>query len=91
MRGTRITADQPPSVWFDEPGESMEVHTLAEVLIRARARDDFGISKLGIVFQVNNEEERTLVLEDVGQPNQHEARAETIYVPLRRPFILGLE
>src|SRR5262249_18142321 len=42
----RVTADQPPTVWFDLPGESMEVHTLAEVLMRARARDVFGISKL---------------------------------------------
>src|SRR5262249_47818489 len=74
----RVTADQPPTVWFDAPSESMEVHTLAEVLMRARARDDFGLTKVGIVFQVNNEEERTLVLEDVGQPNQHEARAEQV-------------
>jgi hypothetical protein len=56
----------------------MEVHTLAEVLMRARARDDFGLAKLGIVFQVNNEEERTLVLEEAGQPNQREARAEQL-------------
>jgi hypothetical protein len=74
----RVTADQPPSVWFDEPGESMEVHTLAEVLMRARARDDFGISKLGIAFQVNNEEERTLIIQDVNEPNQREARAEQV-------------
>jgi hypothetical protein len=74
----RVTADQAPTVWFDLPGESMEVHTLAEVLMRARARDDFGLTKVGIVFQVNNEEERTLVLEEAGQPNQHEARAEQV-------------
>jgi hypothetical protein len=74
----RVTADQPPTVWFDAPAESMEVHTLAEVLMRAHARDDFGVTKLGIVFQINNEEERTLVLEEPGQPNQHEARAEQV-------------
>ncbi len=74
----RVTADQPPTVSFDLPGESMEVHTLAEVLMRARARDDFGITKVGIVFQVNNEEERTLVLEEVGQSFQREARAEQV-------------
>src|SRR5213079_2327140 len=72
----RVTADQPPSVWFEAPGESLEVHTLAEVLFRARARDDFGLAKVGIVFQVNNEEERTLVLYDVDKPNQREAKAE---------------
>ena len=74
----RVTADQPPSVWFETPSEGLEVHTLAEILILVRARDDFGLSKVGIVFQVNNEEERTLVLEDVKQPNQRDAKAEQI-------------
>jgi hypothetical protein len=74
----RVTADQPPTVWFEAPYESMEVHTLAEVLMRARARDDFGVSKVGIAFQINNEEERTLVLQEVGQPCQREALAEQV-------------
>jgi hypothetical protein len=74
----RVTADQPPAVWFDTPGEALEVHTLAEIVFRARARDDFGLSKVGIVFQVNNEEERTLVLNDVNQPNLREAKAEQL-------------
>jgi hypothetical protein len=74
----RVIADQPPTVRFDEPPENLEVHTLAEVRIRARARDDFGITKIGIVFQVNNEEERTLVLQEVGQPFQREVQAEQV-------------
>lgn len=74
----RVTADQPPTVWCDEPAESVEVHTLAELLVRARARDDFGISKIGIVFQVNNEEERTLVIHDVKEPFQQAALAEQV-------------
>src|SRR5262249_24696462 len=60
------------------PAESMEVHTLAEVLMRARAGDDFGVTKVGIAFQINNEEERTLVLEEVEQPHQREALAEQV-------------
>jgi hypothetical protein len=74
----RVTADQPPTVWFEAPAESMEVHTLAEILMRARARDDFGLTKLGIAFQVNNEEERTLILQEIGQPCQREALAEQV-------------
>jgi hypothetical protein len=74
----RVTVDQPPSVWFDAPGEGLEVHTLAEVVIRARARDDFGLAKIGIVFQVNNEEERTLILRDITEANQREAPAEQL-------------
>jgi hypothetical protein len=74
----RVTADQAPRVWFDLPSESMEVHTLAEILMRARARDDFGVTKVGITFQVNNEEERTLVLQEVGEKCQREALAEQV-------------
>ncbi len=74
----RVTADQPPTVWFDLPAEGTEVHTLAEVLIRARASDDFGISKIGVVFQVNNEDERTLIVHDAKQPFQRTGRAEQL-------------
>jgi hypothetical protein len=74
----RVTADQPPMVWFESPTEGVEVHTLAEVVLRARARDDFGVTRVGIVFQINNEEERTLVLQEVGQPCQREAVAEQV-------------
>ncbi len=74
----RVTADQPPTVWFDSPSESLEVHTLAEVLMRTHAKDDFGVTKIGIAFQINNEEERTLVLQEVGQPHQRDTVAEQI-------------
>jgi hypothetical protein len=74
----RVTPDHPPTVWFDSPSESLEVHTLAEVVMRARARDDFGLIRVGIVFQVNNEEERTLIVQEVGQRCQREALAEQV-------------
>lgn len=60
----RIRKDQPPQVSFDEPREALEVHTLAEVPMKIRVRDDFGLTKAGIVFQINNEEENVLLLED---------------------------
>jgi hypothetical protein len=60
----RVRKDQAPQVSFDEPNEALEVHSLAEVLMRIRVRDDFGLSKAGIVFQANNGEEHTLLLKD---------------------------
>jgi len=60
----RARKDQPPQVLFDEPREALEVHTLAEVMLRIRVRDDFGLTSAGIVFQVNNEEEHTLLSRD---------------------------
>jgi hypothetical protein len=57
----RVRKDQPPHVRFEEPSEALEVHSLAEVLMRIRADDDFGLSKVGILYQVNNGEKQTLV------------------------------
>jgi hypothetical protein len=74
----RVTADQPPTVWFDSPSDGLEVHTLAEVMMRAHAKDDFGVTKIGIAFQINNEEERTLIIQEVGQPHQRETLAEQV-------------
>lgn len=60
----RVRPDQPPEVYFEEPRDSLDVHTLAEVLMRIRVRDDFGLTKAGIVFEVNNEEEYPLLTEE---------------------------
>jgi hypothetical protein len=51
-------------VTFLEPGEALEVHPLAEVLIRVRAEDDFGLVRSGVVFRLNSGEEHTLILKD---------------------------
>lgn len=60
----RARRDEPPQVWFESPADSLEVHTLAEVLMRIRVSDDFGLSRAGIMFEVNNEEEYPLLDED---------------------------
>lgn len=60
----RARHDEPPHVYFESPAEALEVHTLAEVLMRIRASDDFGLARAGVVFEVNNEEEYPLLSED---------------------------
>ena len=60
----RVRYDQPPKIWFEEPSEVLEVHSIAEVLLRVRFRDDFGMSRAGIVFEVNNEQEYFLRQKD---------------------------
>src|SRR4029077_19514006 len=56
---------------------ALEVHTLAEVLMRIRVRDDFGLANAGIVFQVNNEEEHTLLKKDFEAALTEAAQAES--------------
>jgi hypothetical protein len=60
----RARQDEPPQVWFENPPEALEVHTLAEILMRIRASDDFGLARAGVMFEVNNEEEYPLLAED---------------------------
>jgi hypothetical protein len=60
----RVRPDQAPEVYFEEPRDPLDVHTLAEVLMRIRVRDDFGLSKAGIIFEVNNEEEYPLLAQE---------------------------
>ncbi len=60
----RVRQDQPPQVFFESPEDKVEVHTLAELPMRVRVRDDYGIARAGILFQINNEQEVPLVAED---------------------------
>lgn len=60
----RVRQDEAPQVWFESPAEALEVHTLAEVLMRIRVTDDFGLARAGIMFEVNNEEEFPLLVDD---------------------------
>ena len=60
----RVRQDEPPQVWFESPAEALEVHTLAEILMRIRVSDDYGLSRAGIMFEVNNEEEYPLLAQD---------------------------
>ena len=53
-----------PASGSSEPDEALEVHPIAEVLNRIRVADDFGLSKAGIVYRVNDGEEKTLIAKD---------------------------
>jgi len=79
----RARPDEPPQVWFDSPSETIEVHTLAEVLMRIRTSDDFGLSRAGIMFEVNNEEEYPLLAKDFEQAAD-ELRATSQLTPQTR-------
>jgi len=57
----RVREDQTPRVQFEDPPEAWEVNSIAEVPMRIRVNDDFGVSEAGIVFQIDNGEEHGLV------------------------------
>ncbi|HVW00319.1 MAG TPA: DUF4175 family protein [Planctomycetaceae bacterium] len=73
----RVREDQPPLVGFQEPRDAVEVHSLAEILLQIRVSDDYGLAQAGIVFQINNEEEVSLVAQDFATVAQADAEVQT--------------
>src|SRR5262249_41612639 len=71
-----VRDDRAPRVAFDEPGEALEVHPIAEVMNRVRVGDDIGLTKAGIVFRFNNGEEQTLTLKDFTADKEKTGKAQ---------------
>ena len=53
--------DQAPLVHFEDPPEAWEVNPIAEVPLRIRVNDDFGLRKAGIVFQIDGGDEHAFL------------------------------
>jgi hypothetical protein len=65
----QVQPDRKPTVRFLKPQEQIEVTPTTEVHMRVEAGDDFGLSAVGVVFQVGNGDKQTLFLQrDPAQP-----------------------
>lgn len=73
----RVRKDQAPRVHFEDPPEAWEVNPIAEVPMKIRVDDDFGVSKAGIVFQIDNGQQRRLVAKEFVGAESGEQRAES--------------
>jgi hypothetical protein len=65
----RVQPDRKPTVRLVKPREQIEVTPTTEVEMKVEAGDDFGLSKVGIVYQIGSGPKRTLDLKaNPGQP-----------------------
>jgi hypothetical protein len=60
----RVQADRKPELQFMEPAEELVVTATTEVPIQAEAKDDIGLHKMGILFQIGDGPMHTLWEED---------------------------
>jgi hypothetical protein len=68
--------DRKPTVRFVKPKEQIEVTPTSEVHMRVEASDDFGLSAVGIVYQVGKGPRQTLLLHrDPAQPTSLKVEA----------------
>jgi len=71
-----VVPDRKPTVRFLKPKEQIEVTPTTEVHMRVEAADDFGLSAVGIVYQVGSGPKQTLLLRrDPAQPTTLKAEA----------------
>jgi len=71
-----VVPDRKPTVRFLKPKEQIEVTPTTEVHMKIEAGDDFGLSAVGIVYQVGKGPRKTLFLErDPAQPTSLRADA----------------
>jgi hypothetical protein len=71
-----VQPDRKPTVRFLKPREQIEVTPTTEVHMKIEAGDDFGLSAVGIVYQVGNGPQQTLYLQrDPAQPTALKAEA----------------
>ena len=75
-----ILNDDAPSVVFSEPGRDTRATPIDEVFLEARADDDFGISRLDLVYSVNGQPEQTLDLYRGTKPLREVSAGHTFYL-----------
>ncbi len=74
-RRIKVGADREPTVRFVQPEEALAVIPTTEVPIQVEARDDFGVSLLGINFKIGDGPEETLHLCEAQGSAAHGGRA----------------
>ena len=79
-RRIKVGADREPTVRFVQPEESLAVIPTTEVPMQVEARDDFGVSLLGINFKIGDGPEETLYLSRLKDQPLTAAALETLYL-----------
>ena len=76
----KVRPDEKPALRFVKPAESHAATPTTEVALKVEAADDYGVARVGMTFQVGDEAEETIYLDDPkDQPPSLEALA-TLYL-----------
>jgi len=65
-----VLSDQPPSVVISKPGRDSKVSPIEEVFAEVKAEDDYGLSRVELVYSVNGSEEKVVPLYGGGRKKE---------------------
>jgi hypothetical protein len=72
--------DRGPSVRISKPGHDVRPTNVEEVFVEASAEDDFGVSRLELVYSVNAGEEHTIPLLAASRPLTEASASHTFFL-----------
>ncbi|MDE2782407.1 MAG: DUF4175 family protein [Gemmatimonadota bacterium] len=76
-----VLHDQGPSISFNRPGRDIEVSSIEEVFIEARADDDLGVAEILLVYSVNGGPSDTLPIHSsAGAPLTEVTAGHTVFM-----------
>src|SRR5258707_1027782 len=75
-----VIDDQPPSVHFTKPGRDTQATPVEELLVEARADDDYGVKNLQLFYSVNGAPPKTVTLFNGPKPMPEVSAGHTIYL-----------
>jgi hypothetical protein len=75
-----VLDDLPPIVRFTKPGRDTRASAVEEVFVEATAEDDYGVSKLEILYSVNGGEEQSITLLDSSRSLKEAIAGHTFYL-----------
>ncbi len=75
-----VLSDQPPTVRFRASGRDLQVTSVEEVFTEAEARDDFGVARLELMYQVNGGAEQAIALKPSGGASREVVGSHTFFL-----------
>ncbi|MGQ0702664.1 MAG: DUF4175 family protein [Gemmatimonadales bacterium] len=73
--------DAAPTVAIEQPGRDTRVSSVEEVTIAVRASDDYGVTRLGLVYSVNGgPEQRVMLTDSTGRASPEARAAHTLFL-----------
>lgn len=73
-------ADRPPTVHVEKPGRDIKVSAVDEVFVSATAEDDYGVTRLDLVYSVNGGPQQTRALAAPAARTAQVAGAHTFFL-----------
>ena len=69
----RMTENQPPQLTVTQPGRDVMVSPLEELRVKAKAWDDFGLTQLGLTYNMAGQDPHEIVFDELSEDGKRQS------------------